>query len=84
MIQKSLIATTLAAGAIGAAVAFSAPASAEANGNSTVGCSPCDRVSSSITDAATDAVKKSLTGGVELPETPILDQWTNYPGETVE
>ncbi|MCV7065000.1 hypothetical protein H7H51_03475 [Mycolicibacterium farcinogenes] len=84
MIQKSLIATTLAAGAIGATVALSAPASADTNGNSTVGCSPCDRVSSSVTDAVTDAAKNALTGGVDLPENPIVDKWTNFPGKTAE
>ncbi|MED5816548.1 MULTISPECIES: hypothetical protein [Mycolicibacterium] len=82
--QKSLIATTLAAGAIGAAVALSAPASADSKGNSTVGCSPCDRVNSSVTDAVTDAAKSALTGGVDLPESPIVDKWTNFPGETAE
>ncbi|WP_260508790.1 hypothetical protein [Mycolicibacterium farcinogenes] len=84
MMQKSLIATTLAAGAIGAAVALSAPASADSKGNSTVGCSPCDRVNSSVTDAVTDAAKSALTGGVDLPESPIVDKWTNFPGETAE
>ncbi|WKG01941.1 hypothetical protein [Mycolicibacterium sp. HK-90] len=84
MIQKSLIATTLAAGAIGAAVALSAPASADSKGNSTVGCSPCDRVSSSVTDAVTDAAENALTGGVDLPESPIVEKWTNFPGETAE
>ncbi|MDF3338289.1 hypothetical protein ACP6C7_30670 [Mycolicibacterium septicum] len=84
MIQKSLIATTLAAGAVGAAVALSAPASADSKGNSTVGCSPCDRVSSSVTDAITDAAEKSLTGGVDLPDIPVVDKWTKFPGETAE
>ena len=84
MIQKSLIATTLAAGAIGAAVTLSAPASADSKGNSTVGCSPCDRVNSSVTDAVTDAAKSALTGGVDLPESPIVDKWTKFPGETAE
>ncbi|MGV0784145.1 hypothetical protein [Mycolicibacterium peregrinum] len=84
MIQKSLIATTLAAGAIGAAVTLAAPASADSKGNSTVGCSPCDRVNSSVTDAVTDAAKSALTGGVDLPESPIVDKWTKFPGETAE
>ncbi|CDP89993.1 MULTISPECIES: hypothetical protein [Mycolicibacterium] len=82
--QKSLIATTLAAGAIGAAVALSAPASADSKDNSTVGCSPCDRVNSSVTDAVTDAAKSALTGGVDLPESPIVDKWTNFPSDTAE
>ncbi|MCG7610494.1 MULTISPECIES: hypothetical protein [Mycobacterium] len=82
--HKSLIATTLAAGAVGAAVALSAPASADSKGNSTVGCSPCDRVNSSVTDAVTDAAKSALTGGVDLPESPIVEKWTNFPGKTAE
>lgn len=82
--QRSLIATTLAAGAIGAAVALSAPASADSKGNSTVGCSPCDRVNSSVTDAVTDVAKSALTGGVDLPESPIVEKWTNFPSDTAE
>ena len=70
--------------AVGAAVALSAPASADSKGNSTVGCSPCDRVNSSVTDAVTDAAKSALTGGVDLPESPIVDKWTKFPGETAE
>ncbi|MBP2450871.1 hypothetical protein [Mycolicibacterium lutetiense] len=84
MIQKSLIATTLAAGIVSAAVALSAPASADSKGNSTVGCSPCDRVTSSLTDAATDAAKSAITGGVDLPEIPVVDKWVKFPGKTAE
>lgn len=87
MIQKSLIATTLAAGAVGAAVALSAPASADSKGNSTVGCSPCDRVNSAVTDTITNAAKSALTGGADLPElptNPIVEKWKNFPGDTAE
>jgi hypothetical protein len=80
MIQKGLIATTLTAGAIGAAVALSAPAS----GNSTVGCSPCDRVSSSVTGAVTRAAKSALTGGVDLPQNPTVEKGANFPSDTAE
>ncbi|MBU9766135.1 hypothetical protein FR943_20115 [Mycobacterium sp. TNTM28] len=87
MIQKHLIVSALAAGAVGTSLVLAAPAAADSKGNSTVGCSPCDRVSSAITDAATDAVKSAITGGVdvpELPESPIVEKWKDFPGKTAE
>ena len=82
MIQNKLIAATIAAGALGAGIALAAPAAADSQ--SSVGCSPCNRVSSSDpgkSKASAPAVP--VLGDSDSNET-IADQLGNLPGGTAQ
>lgn len=83
MIQNKLIAATIAAGVLGAGIALAAPAAADSQ--SSVGCSPCDRVADSGSSKPKSAAKPVTdTGDSASASETIADKWVNSPGGTVQ
>ena len=82
MMQNKLIAATVAAGALCAGIGLAAPAAADSQ--SSVGCSPCNRVSSTGPGKkSSSAAPVPVLGDSDSRET-VADKLSNLPGGTAQ
>lgn len=83
MFDTQFIASALTAGALCAGLVLAAPASGDTEGS--VGCSPCERVSSEVAEVieSTGSGTDESTPGIGS-SSHVVRKWTSFPGDTAE